>query len=61
MPILEEVGFVEKIIFGKMNYSKEVTAYKNHKAFFNERTAEVISFCDERGIGYHIKDGTVTE
>ena len=28
MPILEAVGFVNKIIFGRMNYNKEVTTYK---------------------------------
>lgn len=59
--ILEAVGFVDKIIFGRMNYSKEVTAYKNHKDFFNECSVEVIKFCTERGISYHIKDGTITE
>ena len=58
--LLAEVIFVDRIIFGRMNYSKEVTAYKNHKQFFNERAAEVIKFCDEHGISYHIKDGTIT-
>ena len=28
---------------------------------FNDRAAEVIAFCNERGISYHIKDGTITE
>ena len=60
-PLLESVGFVDKIIFGRMNYSKSVTAYKEHKQFFNEKAAEVIKFCDEKGINYHIKSGTVTE
>ncbi len=58
--ILEAVSFVDKIIFGRMNYSKEVTAYKEHKQFFNESAAAVIKFCDEHGIAYHIKDGTIT-
>lgn len=60
-PLLEAVGFVDKIIFGRMNYSKSVTAYKEHKQFFNEKATEVIKFCDEKGINYHIKSGTVTE
>lgn len=59
--LLEEVSFVDRIIFGRMNYSKEVTAYADHKQFFNDRAAEVVSFCEERGISYHIKDGTITE
>lgn len=59
--LLEEVSFVDRIIFGRMNYSTEVTAYTQHKQFFNDRAAEVIAFCNERGISYHIKDGTMTE
>lgn len=59
--LLEEVSFVDRIIFGRMNYSTEVTAYTQHKQFFNDRAAEVIAFCNERGISYHIKDGTITE
>ena len=59
--LLEEVSFVDLIIFGRMNYSTEVTAYTQHKQFFNDRAAEVIAFCNERGISYHIKDGTITE
>ena len=60
MPILEKVCFVDRIIFGRMNYSKEVTAYKEHKRFFNKKATEVIEFCSKRGIGCHIKDGTIT-
>ena len=56
----EEVSFVDRI-FGRMNYSTEVTAYTQHKQFFNGRASEVIAFCNERGISYHIKDGTITE
>lgn len=61
MPILEVIGFVNKIIFGRMNYNKEVTAHKGHKEFFNKRAAEAISFCETHRISYHIKDGTVTK
>ncbi len=60
MPILEAVGFVDRIIFGRMNYSKEVTAYKKHKDFFNKRAAETIKFCEDHGLSYHIKAGTIT-
>lgn len=59
--ILEAVSFVDRIIFGRMNYNKEVSAYKEHKQFFNEKVAEVIEFCEGREISYHIKDGTITE
>lgn len=59
--LLEQVCFVDRIIFGRMNYNKKVTAYADYKRFYNDRAAEVVKFCEERGIDYHIKDGTITE
>lgn len=59
--ILESVSFADKIIFGRLHYSKAVSAYPDHKQFYNERAKEVIKFCEERGISYHIKKGTITE
>ena len=60
MPILEAIGFVDKIIFGRMNYNKDVTAYPSHKEFYNKKADETIAFCDKHNIKYHIKDGTIT-
>ena len=59
--LLTEVAFVDRIIFGRMNYSPEVTAYKEHKKFFNDCATAVIKFCTECDISYHIKDGTITK
>lgn len=59
--ILEALSFTDKIIFGRMNYSKRVTAYKENKRFYNEQAQAVIKFCNEQGIAYHIKDGTITK
>lgn len=59
--ILEAVCFVDRIIFGRMNYSKEVTTYKKHTAFFNECAEVVIKYCNDHNIAYHIKKGTITE
>lgn len=58
--LLEAVSFVDKIIFGRTNYSTEVSSYKEHRAYYNKLAAEVISFCEERGIQYHIKEKTIT-
>jgi len=58
--ILDEISFVDKIIFGRTNYNKEISAYKEHKAFYNELSEEVIEFCELNGIACHIKDGTQT-
>lgn len=60
--ILESISFVDKIIFGRTNYSTEVTkGYPEHKHFYNERAAEVIQFCKKHKIEYHIKEKTITE
>ena len=58
--LLEKVRFVDKIIFGRMNYNKEVTAYAAHKQFFNECAAKVMEYCDSHHIDYHIKEVPLT-
>ena len=35
--ILEAVSFADKIIFGRLHYNKVVSAYPEHKQFYNER------------------------
>lgn len=57
--ILEAVSYVDKIIFGRTNYSKEISAYKAHKQFFQEQAEKVIAFCEEKNIACHIKEGTM--
>ena len=59
--ILEAVSFSDKIIFGRLHYNKVISAYPEYKQFYNECAKEVIAFCEERGISYHIKKGTITE
>lgn len=59
--ILCAIKFADKIIFGRMNYNKEVTAYKTHKDFFNSCATKTIKFCNKYGITYHIKKGTIIE
>jgi len=58
--ILNAISFVDKIIFGRLHYNKEVTAYKPHKEFFNQMSDIVIAFCKKNKIKFHIKDGTIT-
>ena len=59
--ILQAISFVDRIIFGRTNYSKEISAYAEHRDFFNGQAQLVIDFCDERDIKYHIKEGTITK
>lgn len=59
--ILDALEFTDKIIFGRTNYNKEVSSYAGHKDFFDEQARMVIDFCMERGMQYHIKNGTMRE
>lgn len=60
-PLLERISFVNKIVFGRMNYNKKVSEYRDYKRFYNE-TAEIVNkFCIERNIDLHIKEKTVTD
>lgn len=53
----EEVSLVNRMAFSCTDYSTEVTAFTQYKQFFNDRDAEAIAFCNERGVSYHIKEG----
>ena len=61
LEILQAVSFTDKIIFGRTNYNKEITAYKNHIDFYNKEAYKVIQFCLDKGIAYHIKNKTMTK
>ncbi len=58
--ILKAVSFSNKIIFGRTNYSKEITAFSTHRAFYNQQVDIVVDFCNKNNINYHIKNGTKT-
>lgn len=58
--ILNAVSFTDKIIFGRLNYNKRVSEYKDYKKFFNELAQQVIDFCISRNKQYHIKTGTIS-
>lgn len=58
--ILKEVSFVDKIIFGRTNYSKVVNAYRENRGFYNEAANVVIAFCKKHKIEYYIKEKTIT-
>lgn len=59
--IIEAVSFVDKIIFGRLNYNSKVSQYKAYKRFFNEMADKVIRFCEINNKQYHIKEGTITK
>ena len=57
--ILDEISFVDKIIFGRLNYNSKVTRYPGFQIFYNKLSEKVINYCKERGKDYHIKKGTI--
>ncbi len=59
--ILNEVSFVDKIIFGRLHYNKLVSQYKDYKKFYNDCADIVINFCNENKIDYHIKEKTISK
>ena len=59
--ILDAVYFVDKIIFGRLNYNAVASEYKDHKGFYNHLSRQVIDFCKKKGKEFHIKDGTITD
>ena len=59
--ILGAISFCDRIIFGRLNYNKRVSEYRQHREFYNELAETVIDFCQRNGKQYHIKDGTITD
>ncbi|MDD2445631.1 MAG: radical SAM protein [Clostridia bacterium] len=59
--ILNKLNFVDKIIFGRLNYNVKVSRYKDYKTFFNNMAFKVIEFCKLNDKQFHIKDGTITD
>ncbi|HEY8361627.1 MAG TPA: radical SAM protein [Tissierellaceae bacterium] len=57
--ILESIKFVDKIVFGKINYNKTATSYKDKDKFFKSLVNDLIDFCKCNNIKYHIKEGTL--
>lgn len=56
--ILKEIKFVDKIIFGKLNYNVQSSKFKNNRIFYRDVAKRVIKFCRKHDITYHIKSGT---
>lgn len=56
--ILDQLSFVDKIIFGKLNYNVKTNQSADSKSFYEHCANTVIEFCKKRNIEYHIKYGT---
>ena len=59
--LLNQVSFVDRIIFGKLNYNLAISQFKGHELFYERCASQVVEFCKRKNIGYHIKFGTQKE
>ena len=56
--ILEAVSFVDKIVFGKLNYNVKSSEFGYCKEYYNNLAECVIKFCRKNKIDFYIKQGT---
>lgn len=59
--ILNDVSFTDRIVFGRLNYNKKVSEFKDYKNYYNNLVNIVIDFCKKNKIDFHIKKGTYIE
>lgn len=57
-PILDAVGFTDRIVFGRVHYDKRTSAYEDLDAFYRGAAEQVRKFCEKNSIDCHIKKGT---
>jgi DNA repair photolyase len=58
--ILNKISFVDKIIFGKLNYNVKISEFGDNKSFYDGLAVMVKDFCKKNYIDCHIKFGTQT-
>ena len=58
LDVLNSISFVDKIIFGRQNYNRKISEYKEFKCFYNEMAYEVEKYCEANSIECHIKNKT---
>ncbi len=56
--LLNSIKFVDRIIFGKLNYNVVSSQFKDNGLFYERCANQVIEFCERNNIEYHIKFGT---
>jgi len=55
--LLEKIAFVDKVIFGKMNYNTESTRFPEAETFFIDCSKKVIDFCQKKQQTISHKEG----
>ena len=47
-------------IKSKLNYNTIESEYRDNNTFYNDCAEQVIDYCNERKISYHIKNKTIS-
>lgn len=58
LEILKKISFVDKIVFGKLNYNCHSSDFPNNTGFYEGQARIVENFCRQKGIKCHVKYGT---
>jgi DNA repair photolyase len=58
--ILSEISFVDRIMFGKWNYSRLTSSFLRRREFYDSMAHEVIKFSRAKSIDVHTKEGTIS-
>lgn len=58
--ILEQVAFVDRIVFGKWNYSGRIGEFAGSRQFYDTMASEVTDFCEGHSIELYLKKGTIS-
>lgn len=56
--LLESISFVDRIVFGKLNYNVNSSIFVKNDPFYEVCANQVIEFCERNNIEHHIKNGT---
>lgn len=59
--ILDAVPFVDKVIFGRLNYNALVSQYPDHRNYYTALSNQLIEFCMKHNKEWHIKNGTMNK
>lgn len=56
LKLLENIRFVDKIIFGSWNYNQSVSSYPDKRKFYLACVKTLVKFCEKNGIEFHVKN-----
>jgi len=57
--LLNRIEFVDRIIFGRLHYNGLVGQFKYYQEFYDDSVAQLVGYCEDHCIAYHIKAKTL--